>query len=499
MPIKSSITFLSIFLIIIVAPFAGISKSFQENQLTKAIQLFDRGNYADAEPIFKNLIDNKPDDFMINYFYGACRTENGHYSKKDLACLLKASKEVSPHDIDYYFGVQYQAQENWEQALKHYNKYSKTASEGDLRRVNLTEKIQQCYDRINPYQTEDEYTENTIDDLSLKDLTSTESENDSVNISDSLNVTNTEIIPVNSTEILSTSAKDSLPAKSDSAKYVESNEILNSDSLLITEKQPEEIKPVSAERPIEFSVNSEIAYRFLSQFKTSEGKALFVEGKEKQNRLDSTLKTLDFLRNKYVSVYSRKEKDSIGQQILALETHSYELKSETNQLLMKSKAVENEYWQNASEQEISKFMEESRKISTKTVRKNVNNSLEPKDSDKVAIPEILIEDIPTDNTAPPSPSTSDLIYKVQIGAYSRGIPAYRKKVFDKLAFIRRIDNYTDENGVVVYTTGNLTRYEDAQVMQKQIRQEGVDDAFIVPYLNGKRITLEQAKEIEGIK
>ena len=70
---------------------------------------------------------------------------------------------------------------------------------------------------------------------------------------------------------------------------------------------------------------------------------------------------------------------------------------------------------------------------------------------------------------------------------------------DKLSYIRKIENYTDEKGVVVYTTGNLLNYDDALKMQNQVRQEGVKDAFVVPYYNGKRITLSEAKEIEAGK
>jgi len=34
-------------------------------------------------------------------------------------------------------------------------------------------------------------------------------------------------------------------------------------------------------------------------------------------------------------------------------------------------------------------------------------------------------------------------------------------------------------------------------MRDQVRQEGIKDAQVVPYFQGKRITLEQAKEIEA--
>ena len=90
----------------------------------------------------------------------------------------------------------------------------------------------------------------------------------------------------------------------------------------------------------------------------------------------------------------------------------------------------------------------------------------------------------------------DLIYKIQIGAFSRGLPDYIKRLYKKLGLIRKIETYTDEKGIVVYTTGNLANLEDALKMQNQVRQEGAEDAFVVPYFQGKRITLEQAKELE---
>jgi hypothetical protein len=74
-----------------------------------------------------------------------------------------------------------------------------------------------------------------------------------------------------------------------------------------------------------------------------------------------------------------------------------------------------------------------------------------------------------------------------------------KPVFSKISVIRKVENYTDDKGVVVYTTGNLTNYDDAVLMQNQIRQEGIKDPIIAVYLNGKRITLEQAKELEKEK
>jgi hypothetical protein len=74
-----------------------------------------------------------------------------------------------------------------------------------------------------------------------------------------------------------------------------------------------------------------------------------------------------------------------------------------------------------------------------------------------------------------------------------------KATFKNIAMLRKVENYIDDKGVVVYTTGNLTTYDDALVMLNQIKQEGVKDAIIAAYQNGKRITLEQAKETEKQK
>jgi hypothetical protein len=120
------------------------------------------------------------------------------------------------------------------------------------------------------------------------------------------------------------------------------------------------------------------------------------------------------------------------------------------------------------------------------------------DNSEILIPPILIQDEEIENENS-NARGSGITYKIQLGAYSRGIPNSQKAVFNKISILRKVENYTDENGVVVYTTGNLTSYDDAVLMQKQVRQEGIKDPIIAAYLNGKRITLEKAKEIDNIQ
>ncbi|MCF6356192.1 MAG: hypothetical protein L3J54_00175 [Draconibacterium sp.] len=441
----------------------AISQSNNANELTKAIQLFDKGNFADAEPLFKKVLDKKPNDFMVNYFYGACRTENNHFTNSDLECLILANREVSPININYYFAVQYHARSNWERALKFYNKYKSTASLSENENRNISEKIQECYNKINPYE------EFIIDE-------------------------NTEtIIPV--------ATVNNQSSETDSAKTEigEQDSVINNDTLLTAEivdtleKEPN--PEIHKEELINFIVNNEITYFYKSNFKTEEGKELYLKGDSLQKVLKFSLKNVDELRNEYSSAKTRVEKNSIGENILAYENKIFQLKSEAPKFLIQAKTVENEYWQNATSEEIEKFNEELALLSQGNKTDTTSVEIDFPDTATIISAHILLGSSEK-STSTNKQSKNDLIYKIQIGAYSRGLPSYTKKLFNKLSLIRKIEKYTDEKGVVVYTTGNLTNYEDALKMKSQVRQEGIKDAYIVPYLKGKRITLEQAKKLQ---
>ena len=451
----------TILFVLMFIPFLVISQVSEEKSLSKAIRLFDKQNYEEAEELFKGVMDKQPEDFVVNYFYGACRTENNHFTDFDLQCLIKANKEVSPINIHYYFGIQYHARNNWDRALKYYNKYNSIASLSEDEKQKLLEKIQQCYDKINPYE---EYLLNEIDDNVL------------------------------STTINSTIA-DSI---SENENILVDTVIVNETSLVVnipvTIKKVNE-KELPIDESITFIVNRDITYLYTSHFKTNNGKEFFTKGNATQKDLTLTLNKVDELRMNYSNAKTREEKNSIGKEILSLENKSNSLKKELGDFFSNAKISESDYWKNTSLDESEKFIQELNEI-TEQAKKNYNTDIET-DVDTITLidPNILLGEnaivLSTDKS-----ENNDLIYKIQIGAYSRGLPNYIKRQFDKLSLIRKIENYTDENGIVVYTTGNLTNYEDAVKMQNRVRQEGVEDAYVVPYFKRKRITLGQAKELE---
>lgn len=415
-------TFLTIFFI---GLFVGLS-SGQDNRATQAFQYFNEQNYAAAEPLFKSLIEENPELLTLYYYYGASRTENRKYSEYDLIQLLNANMNEAPALINYYIGTQYHALNNWEQALRHYNNFKLNTTEEEQAVLKLSEKIQQCHDKENPF----------------------------VNL------------------ILD---KEEISAKN--------------------QPLPETVQKV---RTIEFKINSQITYYSPEQFKTEEGKYSYENAREKQLELDDTLNKLETLRTQYQSARSSEERNRIGEEIIPLETGIFGIKQEATQFFIQAERAENNYWQNASEKEIEDFLVElDSYISINNENKNTQIT-SSNDNISYIDPSLLFQGRPEiirDERNKPD----ELIYKIQIGAYSRALPANVDRLFQRLSVLRRIESYTDEKGVVVYTTGNLTNYEDAEKLRLQVRQEGVENAIIVPYLNGKRITLEEAEKIKNKK
>ncbi|WP_347838185.1 SPOR domain-containing protein [uncultured Draconibacterium sp.] len=462
-----------------------VSAINQENPLAQAIRLFDNGKFEEAEIILKKLLDQKPDHLMVNYYYGACRTENGHYDTNEIIYLLNGSLGESPLKTDYYIAVQYHAKNRWDDALKYYKLFGSKADAAIQNEVQLKEKIQLCTNKINPFAPAEDREEETASETDILPTAvprETQAENFSPVIGEKL-VTGELLSQPDSVALSDSISSDSLLTAD-----------LNTNSVAPT-LETGIILPAKLAEPINFVVNTEITYPDTTFFKTPKGLKVYLEGQEKQKHLEQTINETDELRKKYGASNSYSEKQLLGKQILDAETTIYQLREETAALLLEAQQEENSYWQNATSDEKHSFRMEVNDFYE--LFEQQKSSAKP-DTVLLISPSVLPAEavIPTENN---TENSSDLIYKIQLGAYSRGLPAYVKRLFDKLSYIRKIEHYTDEKGIVVYTTGNLSNYDDALKMQEQVRQEGVEDAFVVPYFNGKRITLSEAKEIENDK
>jgi hypothetical protein len=94
----------------------------------------------------------------------------------------------------------------------------------------------------------------------------------------------------------------------------------------------------------------------------------------------------------------------------------------------------------------------------------------------------------------PLPSGPGIVYKVQIGAFYEEVPLDMANKFLKIAK-KGIANYKDNSGLTIYTVGDSKTYEEANTLKAQVIAEAeLADAFVVAYKDGKKISIEEAKE-----
>ena len=87
-------------------------------------------------------------------------------------------------------------------------------------------------------------------------------------------------------------------------------------------------------------------------------------------------------------------------------------------------------------------------------------------------------------------SSSRTTYRIQIGAFVKELS---DKVFEG---VDNVVSFEGKDGLVRYMTGSFTEYKDAINYQAQMKARGFEDAFIVTYKNGERISLNVAIRAE---
>jgi hypothetical protein len=87
-----------------------------------------------------------------------------------------------------------------------------------------------------------------------------------------------------------------------------------------------------------------------------------------------------------------------------------------------------------------------------------------------------------------------VVFKIQIGAFNEEVPLPIANKFLRIARMG-VKNYEDERGLTVYTVGAYANYEDANKAKAAVVSQGITDAFIVAFSDGKKITIDEAKQL----
>lgn len=110
-------------------------------------------------------------------------------------------------------------------------------------------------------------------------------------------------------------------------------------------------------------------------------------------------------------------------------------------------------------------------------------------------PEVVVSPVPVVNETKPevlptSPTIKGIVYRIQVGALTRSNATnfyVEKYDISEPIFIDKQGN------VYKYTVGNFTSYKDAKLYCNRMHDKSDDcDAFIIAYVDGKRITVQDA-------
>lgn len=278
----------------------------------------------------------------------------------------------------------------------------------------------------------------------------------------------------------------------------EPNRFNEGDSLTTPQKESENVTPsgnendamytILAKTPINFRINSAINYRKLNHFMRDDAKDLFFKGWLKEVELQKLSRHTDSLRKAY-SAASPEEREKISAGIIGAEQKSMALYEEIPGFFQKAREIEDRHWQSASVDEITQFQQKviqyedsMAKSSQQIMHTEVNDTITMYTQTPVA--EEKKAEVPT-----------GIVYKIQIGSFKGKIPDASNKLIKKLSIIRKVENHVDEKGYKVYTTGNLRSHAEAVILLGQVKQEGVKNAVITAYQNGKKIPVTEAKTL----
>ena len=228
-----------------------------------------------------------------------------------------------------------------------------------------------------------------------------------------------------------------------------------------------------------------------------------VENKKKQIALlDKEINLL----NEAVLLLSAKSKSSLNKQILEKEVNKKRLIVQAEVEYKEAKGLENIAYFNLNEANskllVIENIEERNLILSALNQKEISFTefIDTTDVENVdEIPLELTEDIFIDSdstyydSSKPIPVDvllpKGLILKVQIGAFRNPI---EPSVFKGFA---PIVGEKTSSGLTRYTAGLFKDFETANTAKTGIRSKGYPDAFVVAYLNGKRISLTEARNI----
>lgn len=126
-------------------PFAALAQGGDKDLRTKADALFAQGEYAQAMPLYSQLVSLTPDDRELSYRYGTCSLYGGEDKEKAIGFLKYATEGPAPPALAWYFlGKAYHLTYHFAEALAAYEHYRGTADKKAFAEHPVDALEQQC-------------------------------------------------------------------------------------------------------------------------------------------------------------------------------------------------------------------------------------------------------------------------------------------------------------------------------------------------------------------
>lgn len=456
--------------------FAGQWTNFQAEERTKAVALFNTGKFPEALPLFVKLANAYPSDYLLKYYAGASMIESGTFTKDAEMYLLFAISSDVPAKAYYYLGRYYHAKEIWDNAVRFYNRFRNNAPADEVEKLRVNDLINLAYDKYNPFTgNEIRFPEKAVQH---------ENSEQTPNQIPETTATSTTVIPE--------TAEEKQDNDVSTVEQITENE--DDDEEIIIEETVVIEEPVAPAIPltdfIHFQVNSQVVYLKEELFQEPEALKLWKKARDKESELQQVLENLEEKRAQYQKTSNPAERDKLANQILTYETLSLTTKMEAEQLYAQARSIEQKWWDGADYSAYEKYL-------------SINDSLKKLEEQarQAAISQPVIDMALIEEyfRAEEEDEEEDhgVVYKIQLGSFTRALPARTKTLFDKIGIIRPVETFTDEQGATVYTTGNVKTYEAALELQEQVRLEGVKEAITIAMKDDRIIPIEEAKKLTG--
>lgn len=136
---------MKVLILILCQFFSFLSSGSDFNLLKRANDLFNDANYKSALPLFINLLNNEPENSLLNFKAGICCLYTDNNYEKALFYLHRASANPNAENVIHFFiGNAYLQSGKIDDALLNFEKYIKSVNENVEYYSTATRHIEMC-------------------------------------------------------------------------------------------------------------------------------------------------------------------------------------------------------------------------------------------------------------------------------------------------------------------------------------------------------------------